>query len=285
MMLRHDNFMRYSRAFTLVELLVVISIFAILSSLLMGNLKELLSSSAKIECFNKGRQIIAGGILYGDDNDDLLPFVNDQATNVTWDDRLSVYLGGRDLTPAEQERIYWENEWYLDLLSCPNSNRAGGRNKSYTVMAGTWTNKIEGKSIMRGMDNVATIYYSWYHTSLGESVHKPEQRFYDIPAPSATAVISEFEAYSNQLGRVHDDGIISLDRQVSWDWGGPFSAPSDHWRAYGNTWKSHDFSVSYMFVDGHVEQLFMLDDVVHGGGTTKSKLENPKGIWTINPND
>ena len=286
MMLRHDKFMRYSRGFTLVELLVVISIFAILSSLLMGQLKNMVSSSTKIACLNKGRTIMAGGMLYGNDHDDLLPYVNDQLSNVTWDDRLSVYLGGRDLTPAEQEFVYWQNEWYLDLLSCPNSSRAGWRNKSYTIIAGSYEIKVDGKKIIRGRANVATIYNYAYHDYPNSSLYKPEQRFYDIPAPSATAVISEYEATQNQLGRLHDDSIITLDRQVSWwDSGGPFSAPIDHWKAFGNTWKLHDLSVSYLFVDGHAEQFFMLDEVVHGGGITKDELKNPRGIWTIDPND
>ncbi|MSR40575.1 MAG: type II secretion system protein [Phycisphaerales bacterium] len=64
---------RNTRAFTLVEFLVVISIVVILTSMLMPALSQARRAGARLECLNNMRQIGAGLITYADDWNNRLP--------------------------------------------------------------------------------------------------------------------------------------------------------------------------------------------------------------------
>jgi prepilin-type N-terminal cleavage/methylation domain-containing protein len=62
------------KAFTLVELLVVITILSILSALLLPTLKHALEMSRSTVCSNQLRQMNLGLMRYGDDFNDYLPY-------------------------------------------------------------------------------------------------------------------------------------------------------------------------------------------------------------------
>lgn len=64
---------RVRRAFTLVEFLVVISITAILTALLMPSLSKARLAAMRLECANNLRQIGCGLISYTEDSNDRLP--------------------------------------------------------------------------------------------------------------------------------------------------------------------------------------------------------------------
>ena len=72
-----------SRAFTLVELLVVITIIAILAGLLLPALTRAKSKAHQISCLNNYRQLQICWQMYCDDNQDTLPA--NEAINVTYD--------------------------------------------------------------------------------------------------------------------------------------------------------------------------------------------------------
>ena len=255
--------------FTLVELLVVIAIIGVLSSLLLGQLKNAVGSARKLVCLNNARTIMTGCIIYGSDYSDFFPFINEG--RISWDDRVSVYLGGRDLTLAEQERDYWKNKWMLDTLICPNDSRQEDENdwpvKTYSIILDPETHLVpEGYSFM-GKVNVATKLSVTYPGGPLPRKYKSVQQFSDVQSPSTTAVISEYDLWLNRQGDgSNDHNFIRLDRQNEW----------------GRTYLLHDFNVSYLFMDGHVEHLYMLDEKIYG---TSTRLDHPKGIWTTDPND
>jgi general secretion pathway protein G len=58
-------------AFTLVELLVVISIIALLSSILLPSLQKARESARTVACGSNLRQIFQGQTLYAEDHDGL----------------------------------------------------------------------------------------------------------------------------------------------------------------------------------------------------------------------
>lgn len=60
------------RHFSLVELLVVIALMAVLGSLLMPSLKNVMVSSQKTSCMMNLKGVYAGQIMFSDDHDDLM---------------------------------------------------------------------------------------------------------------------------------------------------------------------------------------------------------------------
>jgi prepilin-type N-terminal cleavage/methylation domain-containing protein/prepilin-type processing-associated H-X9-DG protein len=61
------------RAFTLLELLVVIAIIAILASLVMGNVARAKLAAHRVTCISHLKQWNTAALLYAQDNDDKLP--------------------------------------------------------------------------------------------------------------------------------------------------------------------------------------------------------------------
>ncbi|MST95293.1 MAG: prepilin-type N-terminal cleavage/methylation domain-containing protein, partial [Pedosphaera sp.] len=75
------------RGFTLIELLIVIAILAILAVLLLPALAK--ARAAATACLNNVRQIGLAGLMYADDNDDVLP--RSQHTGQSWVGSLEAY--------------------------------------------------------------------------------------------------------------------------------------------------------------------------------------------------
>lgn len=79
---------RYGRGFTLVELLVVISIIALLVSILLPALNRARVQAQLVVCATQQRQILDGLHVYTSDNNGNLPpdiSMNDNGTSVWWD--------------------------------------------------------------------------------------------------------------------------------------------------------------------------------------------------------
>ncbi len=84
-----------NKAFTLVELLVVIGIIAILIALLLPALNKARQQSRALSCLSNLRQIAMATQLYAHDNKDMLPYGDTSPWGNNWPTSLAPYLGKR----------------------------------------------------------------------------------------------------------------------------------------------------------------------------------------------
>lgn len=85
-----DNTDNRSEAFTFIELLVVLSIIAILAALLMPGLRDAIESANKVTCANRLKQIHMGATMYTDDSRGYALAFNNKGY---WYTKLRLYLG------------------------------------------------------------------------------------------------------------------------------------------------------------------------------------------------
>lgn len=118
--------MKNKKAFTLVELLVVISIIALLLSILMPSMQKAREQAKKIICGSNVKQIVLAELLYAQDNDNFLPgsgACGQAVTHGGWNGVARVfgppilvmqkYVGPKIMYSPSDERKYekWADAW------------------------------------------------------------------------------------------------------------------------------------------------------------------------------
>lgn len=270
---------RNRRAFTLVELLVVIGIIALLISILLPALNRARESANRIACASNMRQIGVMMFMYHQEYR-VFPAaaftepVGGTATRwISWDDQMNKYLGindphdwndyGRNLTSALERG---ENR----LLICPNDNllprtrpvqnpniplEALGRRSYAMVFGGSW----QGQAVAPG-----TGHKVW---NTGSNFTPRWFRMTDIRAASDTFLLAEFVTDTNIRGSNNGAAVLN----PAWQLNPPTSEAS-----VGLTFNLHRANgrTNYLFADGHVQFLHYSERI--GSGT----LSAPGGAWT-----
>jgi prepilin-type N-terminal cleavage/methylation domain-containing protein/prepilin-type processing-associated H-X9-DG protein len=112
-------------AFTLTELLVVISVILILAAILIPAMQSSASKARQMQCVSNLRQLSQGVRLYANDNSNRIP------SCVTWMANIAPYVGQSASAP---------NLNTLGVFRCPAGWVAGAQNASPANQATYWYN-------------------------------------------------------------------------------------------------------------------------------------------------
>src|SRR2546430_8721023 len=94
-----------AKAFTLIELLIVVAIIAILASLLLPTLAAAKQQAHRIQCLNNQKQLALTWVLYGTDfNENLVP--NGAQTGASQREKLWVAGAYHNFLPAFRNAMY-----------------------------------------------------------------------------------------------------------------------------------------------------------------------------------
>lgn len=115
------------RAFTLIELLIVIAIIAILAAILLPVLGAAQAKGQRTVCLNNLKQIGTGIHLYADENSDTLPGIsltNDMPWSYQWRffKELTKSYDGLSGTSSPQDKLFAcpsDTFYYLNMLGSP----------------------------------------------------------------------------------------------------------------------------------------------------------------------
>lgn len=124
------------KAFTLIEILVVLAIISILASMLIPSLQNAMKTARRIQCTNMLKQVALANQMYCDDNKNYVP-VTFTATpgliETNWYGMLIPYINS---SVGFKE---WSPEQYRQCYSCPDNIYADSGGKcQYISYAYSW---------------------------------------------------------------------------------------------------------------------------------------------------
>ncbi len=158
------------RAFTLLELLVVVAIIGILASLLVPLLGRVQESGRESKCVSNLRQIGAGISLYVGDHNSCLPAASlsketqNTSGDVMWSKQLGPYIPLQDSTASSKEN---------QVFVCPSARYTG----------------ITSATTSRTYNCSAALFYFDSDASEGTAVDPPEQRRVSSLSSAATTIL------------------------------------------------------------------------------------------------
>jgi len=223
--------------FTLVELLVVITILSMLMALLLPSLRQARSAARKAACISNLRQIGVALLSYCDDQDDGA-FPSQGRWQASWMVRISPYLGWTGSSDFSNTNEMATTDGQLHTFTTQN-NRVDHKVKAF----------ICPESYRSGK---GWLYYSGYYgMNLILTNGRPDL---NPTNPTAIALWAKRRTlrtakHTSKLILVGDCNIFAPDQMRDYTeslWKLAGSAPSNA------RLRAHDWSLNFLFVDGHV---------------------------------
>jgi prepilin-type N-terminal cleavage/methylation domain-containing protein/prepilin-type processing-associated H-X9-DG protein len=248
------------RAFTLVELLIVIAIIAVLASLLLPAVGRMQQNAQRTKSASNLKTLGGALLGYAADNEQNIPKLLSQTPNQpansrwTWD--LMPYLG------AERPDNYDFANWPNLPFACP----ADKTTRSPSYPRSVWLSYAMNLGISSGSQaNSARL--TWIPAS-DAAVGASYRKLSAIDKPSQVIMMAE-----------QDVGVLGIypGAQPYIQQPGGYCPIAKFWDKASTPYS--EVRANYVFYDGHTEFLKLKDTI--GNGTVTA----PGGYWTIDPND
>lgn len=123
----HMKVLPSKKGFTLVELLVVISIIAMLLAILMPSLQKAREQAKKIVCQTRQRQWILATHMYGNDNEQFMPYFYDGRVNPNITNAIRETIWFSVLSPYLSQKRDSDDNYASEVRKCPSGHREKGR--------------------------------------------------------------------------------------------------------------------------------------------------------------
>jgi len=262
-------------AFTLVELLVVISIIALLLAILLPSLNKARAAAQAIKCSATLRQQGLAVQLYTSDNDSHFPVMEtgqasgDGNFRETWDVLLQPYLiavmdpngttVGRKVTSSR------------NVFVCPSDSIRTSDHRSYQF------NGVEDYGFGAGPNGIKLSQSRLSNWISGGTNPLFSATLSKIITPADTIEECEFSTASTFLANLSNNSAN----------GGPYYqiSPAEDGRLTNTADNPlHNGNCNYLFVDGHVEPLSP-PQTNNGVQNYSGDPSQVHGKWTTDPND
>lgn len=224
--------------FTLVELLVVISVIAILAGLILPALAKAKGKGYAMVCLNNTRQLTFGWLMYADEFEDRLPYnlggdPNRQTfapkTPLNWVNNVMTWERDEDntntalITEASLGKYLSRNH---RVYKCPSD-----RVVSDTQREIGWTERTRSYSMNAMLGHAGDLIK--YGVNQNNPNYKQFFTLSSIPAPSQIFVFLDEHPDS-----INDGYFLNVPAQLQW-----IDLPASY----------HDGAGTFSFADGHVE--------------------------------
>jgi len=221
---------RSKGAFTLTEMLVVVAILSVVMALLLSAMPVVLEATYQARCLSNLRQLSAGCLAYGSDNDNLLVPICDTSQR-TWRALISPYIGA--------------NPSVFKCPADPNAQRMnfdptqGRKPTSYGI-------NITGANGIPQLNDYMGI--------------NPGKKYVSVRNPSATIMICDIARVDNQSDPPSSWTTASVLRD-SYGYArfSPFIS-GDSWNIYPR--HGHRAKANVAYYDGHCEGVDLQRDII-----------------------
>jgi prepilin-type N-terminal cleavage/methylation domain-containing protein/prepilin-type processing-associated H-X9-DG protein len=172
--------------FTLIEMLVVIAIIALLSSILIPVVKSALARAELTKCQSNLHQLSLGFLQYANENEGKLPY-QQKDSSTTWHVDIAPYLDG--FTNADFFDLAQDGDRPAEIYACPSSE--------HTVRSGNYSDF--GMNFMVNDHGGSQPF---------------QRRLFNIPEPGKVLLLADAQNCARRLSPYSTDGNMEDRHQT-----------------------------------------------------------------------